>query len=203
MLPTRPVHVTKISPHNLSNLLTCSDDTTAALYDLTSPTPLLTFTGPTDYVRSGAFLPSSPHQILTGSYDSTVKLWDTRTGQAEMTLQSNYATEAVLPYPSGGLVLSAGGPVVRCWDLVGGGRCLREVSNHQKTVTCLTFDGANGAGKRRLLSGGLDQMVKVYDVADWKVVHTMRYTAPVLSLAISVSLLCPRSRCVRLVRQTA
>ena len=75
---------------------------------------------------------------------------------------------------------------MRCWDLVGGGRCLREVSNHQKTVTCLTFDGANGAGKRRLLSGGLDQMVKVYDVADWKVVHTMRYTAPILSIAISV-----------------
>jgi len=114
-----------------------------------------------------------------------------------MTLQSNYATEAVLPYPSGGLILSAGGPVVRCWDLVGGGRCLREVSNHQKTVTCLTFDGANGAGKRRLLSGGLDQMVKVYDVADWKVVHTMRYTAPILSIAISVRIVLLSSVSVR------
>jgi U3 small nucleolar RNA-associated protein 15 len=46
----------------------------------------------------------------------------------------------------------------------------------------LTFDGQ----ANRLLSGGLDQMVKVYDIANYKVVHTMRYPAPLLSLAISV-----------------
>jgi len=37
------------------------------------------------------------------------------------------------------------------------------------------------------MTGGLDAMVKVYDVEDWKVVHTMRYPAPLLSLAVSVS----------------
>lgn len=57
------------------------------------------------------------------------------------------------------------------------------MSNHQKTVTCATFDGAKG----RVLTGGLDMMVKVYDTEEWKVVHTMRYPAPVLSLAVSVS----------------
>lgn len=185
--------MTAFSPHHLSQLLTCSDDRTAALHDLTSSTPLLTLTGHTDYVRSGCFLPSSPHLLLTGSYDATLRLWDTRTGASEMTLalpedapsSVKYAVEAVLPYPSGGMVLSAAGPVVRVWDVVAGGRCVKAFSNHQKTVTCLTWDGV---GKRRLLSGGMDQMVKVYDVADWKVVHTMRYTAPVLSLAISVRL---------------
>lgn len=58
------------------------------------------------------------------------------------------------------------------------------MSNHQKTVTCLAFDSTAS----RLLSGGLDQMVKVYDVNTYKVVHTMRYPAPVLSLAVSVCL---------------
>ena len=38
----------------------------------------------------------------------------------------------------------------------------------------------------RVLTGGLDQMVKVYDVSTYKVVHTMRYPAPVLCLAVSV-----------------
>jgi U3 small nucleolar RNA-associated protein 15 len=32
-------------------------------------------------------------------------------------------------------------------------------------------------------------MVKVYDVSSWKVVHSMRYPAPVLCLAVSVSFL--------------
>lgn len=64
------------------------------------------------------------------------------------------------------------------------GKCVRAMSNHQKTVTCAAFDGSKG----RVLTGGLDMMVKVYDVEEWKVVHTMRYPAPILSLAVSVSL---------------
>jgi U3 small nucleolar RNA-associated protein 15 len=72
---------------------------------------------------------------------------------------------------------------LRVWDLVSGGKCIRALSNHQKTITALTFDGQAS----RLLSGGLDQMVKVYDITNYKVVHTMRYPAPLLSLAISVS----------------
>jgi len=86
-------------------------------------------------------------------------------------------------FPSGSAALSASGPILRVWDLVAGGRCVRAMSNHQKTVTTLAFDGRAG----RLLTGGLDQMVKVYDVSTYKVVHTMKYPAPVLSLAISVS----------------
>jgi U3 small nucleolar RNA-associated protein 15 len=91
--------------------------------------------------------------------------------------------EDVLPFFSGGLALSAGGPILRVWDLTAGGRCIRALSNHQKTVTCMAFDGE----RKRVLTGGLDHMVKVYDVEDWKVVHTMRYPAPILSLAVSVS----------------
>jgi U3 small nucleolar RNA-associated protein 15 len=90
--------------------------------------------------------------------------------------------EQVKMFPSGTMALSAAGPILRLWDLVAGGRCLRAFSNHQKTITSLAFDGSAG----RLLTGSLDHMVKVYDVSSYKVVHTMRYPAPVLCLAISV-----------------
>ncbi len=90
--------------------------------------------------------------------------------------------EGILAFPSGGVGVTVGGPILRVWDL-NMGKCVRALSNHQKTVTCVTFDG----GKGRVLTGGLDMMVKVYDVEEWKVVHTMRYPAPVLSLAVSVS----------------
>lgn len=90
--------------------------------------------------------------------------------------------EQVLMFPSGTVALSSAGPILRVWDLVAGGRCTRAISNHQKTITALAFNGSTS----RLLTGGLDQMVKVYDVGTYKVVHTMRYPAPILCLAVSV-----------------
>ena len=90
--------------------------------------------------------------------------------------------EDVLLFPSDTMAVSTSGPILKIWDLVAGGRCVRAMSNHQKTITCMAFN----ADHSRLLTGGLDQMVKVYDVSSYKVVHTMRYPAPVLCLAISV-----------------
>jgi WD40 repeat protein len=40
----------------------------------------------------------------------------------------------------------------------------------------------------RLVSGGLDCQLKIYDVSTCQVVHSLKYPAPVLSVAIAVSL---------------
>lgn len=121
-----------------------------------------------------------------------------------MRMKHGAPVESALIYPTGGggVAVSAGGPVVRVWDLMMGGRGLKAVSNHQKTITSLALSlssGAEGplaglnqgeadgsAGGVRLLSAGIDGLVKVYDPAkDYKVVYTMRYTSPILTLAIS------------------
>lgn len=144
-------------------------------------------------MRTGQVAPTNPHLILTGSYDATVRLFDARTGASEMVMggseggggtRNTAPVEQVLMFPSGTVALSSSGPILRVWDLVAGGRCTRALSNHQKTVTALAFAG----GASRLLTGGLDHMVKVYDVGTYKVLHTMRYPAPVLCLAVSVGL---------------
>lgn len=185
------MHVTKFSSLNNTQVLSCSDDTTVRLWDVPSQTCTNTFTDHTDYVRTGQVSTSNPHLVLTGSYDATVRLYDTRTGECEMLMggpsgegggQNTAPVEQVLMFPSGTIALSTAGPILRAWDLVAGGRCIRAFSNHQKTVTALAFD----TSASRLLSGGLDQMVKVYDVSTYKVVHTMRYPAPILCLAVSV-----------------
>jgi U3 small nucleolar RNA-associated protein 15 len=186
----QPVHVAKFSVPNPTQILSCSDDTTVKLWDVPSQSAITTFTEHTDYVRSGQVCPTNANLILTGAYDATVRLFDARTGQCEMVMggpstsstSNTLPVEQVLAFPSGTAALSAAGPILRVWDLVAGGRCLRALSNHQKTITSLAFDGRAS----RLLTGGLDQMVKVYDVSTYKVVHTMRYPAPVLCLAMSV-----------------
>lgn len=48
-------------------------------------------------------------------------------------------------------------------------------------MTCLRFDST----RTRLLSGSLDRQVKVYDVKDYRVLHSIKYSAPILSMALS------------------
>ncbi|KAL5508259.1 UTP15 [Sanghuangporus vaninii] len=185
----QPVHVSKFSPLNQTQVLSCSDDTTVKLWDVPSQAPVTTFYAHTDYVRAGQVAPNNANLVLTGAYDATVRLFDARSGQCEMIMggpesasgANALPVEDVLMFPSGTVVLSAAGPILRVWDLVAGGRCIRALSNHQKTITSLSFDSRAS----RLLTGGLDHMVKVYDVSTYKVVHTMRYPAPILCLGIS------------------
>ncbi|TFK43490.1 Trp-Asp repeat-containing protein [Crucibulum laeve] len=185
----QPVHVTKFSSLTPTQVLSCSDDATVKLWDVPSQAAISTFSDHTDYVRSGQVSASNPNVVLTGSYDATVRLFDSRSGQCEMLMgaggsgegASKSPVEQVLMFPSGTVAVSSAGPILRIWDIVAGGRCIRALSNHQKTVTSLAFNSSAS----RLLTGSLDQMVKVYDVSSYKVVHTMRYPAPILCLAVS------------------
>ena len=109
--------------------------------------------------------------------------------------------EDVIIGSSGTTAISAGGPIMRVWDLLGAStstsmdsevnsgtaQCLKALSNHQKTITSLCWAESED-GEARVLSGGLDGMVKVYDPQEnWRVRHTMRYGGQVLCLAVSVS----------------
>ncbi len=69
-----------------------------------------------------------------------------------------------LPPPAGSLLVSAGGNQLCIWDLVGGGRLLRRLTNFQKTVTCVELSplaGPDSAAAPRMLAGSLDGHVKV------------------------------------------
>ncbi|CAO3587582.1 unnamed protein product [Absidia cylindrospora] len=104
-----------------------------------------------------------------------------RQNDCVMTIQHGAPVESLLMYPGGGAIVSAGGPTLKVWDLLSGGRCLHTLSNHQKTVTSLAFNNT----ATRILTGSLDQHVKIYNVEDYKVVHSMKYPAPILSVGIS------------------
>jgi U3 small nucleolar RNA-associated protein 15 len=199
----QPVHISKFSTIDTTRVLSCSDDTTVKVWDVPSQSAVATFTSHTDYVRTGQFSATTSNLVLTGSYDGTVRLFDSRSGQCEMLMggdtshSGNTPVEQVLMFPSGTVVLSTAGPILRMWDIIAGGRCTRALSNHQKTVTALALN-SNGS---RLLTGGLDHMVKVYDTSTYKVVHTMRYPAPILCLAMSVCV--QFARCMRQTTEAA
>lgn len=199
---TQPIHSVEFSSASSGNstttILTASDDATVRLFDLSTASAIALFDGHVDYVRSAVHIPSHNSLVISGSYDGTVKMWDARSAENEgevSSVEHGFPVEKVLVHPSGTLAISAGGPLIRIWDLLSGvPRCLKALSNHQKTVTSLAWDGQG----RRMLSGALDGLVKVYDASEgsWRVQHTMRYGGQITSLALSVrifSILCHRN----------
>ncbi|KAG9305358.1 hypothetical protein G9A89_011491 [Geosiphon pyriformis] len=176
-----PVQVAKFSLGNSTQILSCSDDKTVRLWDVPSQVALSVFSDHKDYVRAGTTSINNPHLIASGSYDQTIKLWDTRSNQCEITMQHGAPVESLLIFPSGGILVSAGGSTLQVWDLIGGGRLVHSLSNHQKTITSLCFDSSYS----HILTGSLDRHIKIYDVQDYKVIHSFKYNHPILSVAFS------------------
>ena len=177
----QPVWTTKFSPSDPTALMSASDDRTVRLWDLPSESSTTKFVGHQDYIRCGGFMPGQASGLLvSGSYDQTVKLWDPRTpSSAVMTFKHAAPVESVLPMPSGTTILAAADNQISVLDLVAA-RPLQMLQNHQKTVSSLCL-ASNDA---RLVSGGLDGHLKIFETIGWNVVAGSKYPSPILSLSV-------------------
>ena len=177
----QPVHTVRWNPRDSTSLMSCGDDSTVRLWELSSDASMVSFHGHQDYVRCGNFLPGQTNPILvSGSYDQTVRLWDARaSSSAVMTFKHAGAVEDVLCMPSGSTVLAAADNQIAVLDIVAG-RPMHMIKNHQKTVTslCLASQGS------RVVSGALDGHMKVFETAGWNVVAGSKYPSPILTLCV-------------------
>ncbi|NXT23164.1 UTP15 protein, partial [Syrrhaptes paradoxus] len=177
---TKAVHVVGFLSDKY-RIFSGGDDYSSNLWDIPSATEIVSYSEHTDYVRCGCASKVNADVFITGSYDHTVKLFDARIRSSVMTIEHGQPVESVLLFPSGGLLVSAGGRYVKVWDVLKGGQLLVSLKNHHKTVTCLCL---NSSGQR-LLSGSLDRHVKIYSTTSYKVVHSFNYATSILSLALS------------------
>jgi U3 small nucleolar RNA-associated protein 15 len=175
-------------------VLSGSHDKTARFWDMAAGECVRTFRGHADYIKSLTAHPTNHDLWLTSAYDHKVKLWDVRAHhgsdsgggggadsssssssgkdqKASLTIDHGEPVEKVVVLPGGNIVLSAGGNVVKAWDLLTGGQLLHSFSNHQKTVTALAVDGTGS----RLLSGGLDGHIKIHDLTTYRICHALKY----------------------------
>lgn len=158
-----------------------SDDKTVCAWDIATEEKLFTLNGHEDYVRCGIISQDSPNIWISGSHDHTIKVWDIRNNECIATLEHDAPVEDIVMFESGNLFASASFGDVRIFDITGGFRCIEKLSNNQKNVTSLAYDHTRG----RLLTGSLDHTVKVYDTSTMKMVHSMKYPSPILSLGLS------------------
>jgi U3 small nucleolar RNA-associated protein 15 len=176
-----PVRVVRWSPNVLTDLMSCSDDRTVRVWDLTEDAAKWKGIGHTDYVRSGGYLPGQGgNMVFSGSYDQTVRIWDTRqqNDRAAMVFKLGAPIEDILTL-NGSSLAAAAGNEVSILNLIAG-KPEHVIRSHQKTVTAL----ASAQHGTRILTGGLDAHVKVHNTASWEVVAGFKYTSPILSLAV-------------------
>ncbi|KAI1363825.1 nuclear distribution protein pac-1a [Xylaria arbuscula] len=145
-------------------LLSCGDDMTARLWDISSttqPESKITMFGHEHHIECCAIAPpaaykyialaaglkkppptsSSAEYMATGSRDKTIRLWDAR-GTCILSLvgHDNWI-RALVFYPGGKYLLSVSDDrSLRCWDLNQDGRCVKVIRElHEGFITSLQW----------------------------------------------------------------
>ncbi|MCS6968077.1 MAG: protein phosphatase 2C domain-containing protein [Cytophagales bacterium] len=128
-----------------------------------------TFKGHTAYVCSVVFFPDGRY-ALSGSGDSTLKLWDIPTGECLQTLKEHGGVVYSVAFsPNGRYALSASEDnTLKLWDPPTG-RCLKTMKGHDNIVRSIAFspDG------RYALSGSDDFTLKLWDIQTGQYLKTL------------------------------
>lgn len=125
--------------------------------------------GHSNSVNSVAFSPDG-NRVLSGSFDTTVKLWDAATGGLIRTFMGHSSLVNSVAFSADGTRIVSGSTdqTIKVWDATTG-RVLRTLSGHTSDVLSVAFspDGA------RVASGSKDRTVKLWNAATGALIRTI------------------------------
>lgn len=114
------------------------------------------FRGHTDSVMCLQF---EDNILMTGSYDSTVKIWDMESGEELRTLRGHTAGVRCLQFDDTKLITGSLDRSIRVWNWRTG-ECLSKYNGHSEAVIALHFDAT------LLASASVDRTVKIWNFKD-------------------------------------
>ncbi|PAV87409.1 hypothetical protein WR25_14214 [Diploscapter pachys] len=167
------------------DVISLADDGFVKLWNLASSEskPISEWSAHNDSIRCGAASRTQESLFVTGGYDHTVKLWDSRTsGECSLEMKLDAPVEAILLYPNDRLVAIAYGNNLRICDVSYGGRILATPTvAHYKTITSLVM--ANSG--EHLLSADIGRRINVFRTMSYSLCHSFSMPSPVISMDIS------------------
>lgn len=98
--------------------------------------------------------------LVTGSKDTSIKVWDRKSLNLIKTLDGHSAAVNSIHLTDKHIVSGSGDGKINIWDLVTGQR-LRTIIGHQRGVSCvqLTADGT------KIVSGSKDTTIRIFDIS--------------------------------------
>ncbi|EFA09115.1 U5 small nuclear ribonucleoprotein 40 kDa protein [Tribolium castaneum] len=143
-----------------TNIFTASTDHTLGLWDLPTSQRIKKYKGHTTFVNSVQGARRGPQMLVSGSDDTTIKLWDIRKKQSVTTFNSNYQVTAVEFNDTAEQIFSGGiDNDIKVWD-IRNHEIIYTLKGHTDTVTGLALspDGSY------LLSNSMDNSLRIWDV---------------------------------------
>ncbi|KAL7566712.1 hypothetical protein ACA910_017768 [Epithemia clementina (nom. ined.)] len=148
-----------------------------------------------------------PSMAFTGSYDHTVRIWDTDqessfddgADRCLAVLVHGAPVESLLLMPSSNRdvpvwVLSAGGTQIKVWNPLTGLCVCKSLSHHRKTITSLVAIPRTGGDEvtpiqMRVMTGGLDALLRFHswDSTNGVLKHVHGVSMPVAITALAYS----------------
>lgn len=143
-----------------SNLYTCSTDKTLSIWDVQLSNRVRKLKGHQGFVNSVQGARRGVQTLVSGSDDSTIKVWDGRKRYAIHTLDNSFQVTAVCFNDTAEYVISGGiDNDVKVWDLRKN-EILYTLKGHTDTITGLSLspDGSY------ILSNAMDNTLRIWDI---------------------------------------
>lgn len=94
--------------------------------------------------------------LATGSYDTTIKIWNIETGEEIRTLRGHISAVRCLQFDDSKLISGSFDKTIKIWNWQTG-ECLSTIGCHNNGVLSVHFDGPT------LASGSIDKTVKIFN----------------------------------------
>lgn len=162
------------------HLLTSSGNT-AILWNLKTGSPVVTYRGHKSAVGQAIFSPNG-QQIVTASYDDTLKLWDLNNEKALHTFKGHSDRVTCVAFSSDASLILSGSfdNTAILWDMETK-KIQHTFIGHGATVSVAAFSPDN----QLVLTGSADQTAVLWDIQTGKSIRTFQHQRPLVSVHFS------------------
>jgi F-box and WD-40 domain protein CDC4 len=119
--------------------------------------PQFTLRGHTSTVR--CLKMSDAHTAISGSRDTTLRIWDLKKGLCKHVLIGHQASVRCLEIHGDIVVSGSYDTTAKIWS-ISEGKCLRTLTGHFSQIYAIAFDG------KKIATGSLDTSVRIWDPTD-------------------------------------